>query len=156
MYSFTKRKQTVEIQPYIRRLCDLTTPNFPTLDGGRTEDRYNRTIPTLLCPWYVDHPVTEHCIIGLTSDLSDRGLGLVLHQPFRTGAVVIGFWLPQQGMCEPWFFFGNIHRNQAIGGGFWTLGIELIEFASPDYAETLAVLKGVAAKLAPPPGMART
>ena len=82
--------------------------------------------------------------------MADRGVGLTLSQPFRADAVVVGYWVSRDVMCEPWFFIGNICRNQAIGGGFWAVGIELAEFANSDYVETLAVLKPLAAKLLSP------
>ena len=150
MFSFGERKKTVDIQPYIRRLCDLTTPNLATTFEGRSENRYNRTIPTLLSPWKDDRPLGDECIIGLTSDVADRGVRLVLNQPFRADAVVVGYWISSDAMSEPYFFLGNIRRNQAIGGGFWAVGIELTEFANTNYNETLAVLEPLAAKLLSP------
>jgi len=147
MFSFSKRKKTVDLNPYIRRLCDLTTPNLATTSEGRSENRYNRCIPTLLSPWQDDRPLVDECTIGLTSDMADCGVGLVLNQPFRAEAAVVGYWIPCDTMCEPWFFLGNIRRNQAIGGGFWAVGIELTEFANPNHVETLSVLKPLSAKL---------
>ena len=150
MFSFAKRKKTVDFQNYIRRLCDLTTPNLPTTFHGRSENRYNRTIPTLLSPWQEDRPLGDECIIGLTSDAADRGVAVVLNQPFHADAVVVGYWISPDAMSEPYFFLGNIHRNQPIGGGFWAVGIEITEFANTNYNETLAVLKPLAAKLLSP------
>jgi len=150
MFSFAKRKKTVDLNPYIRRLCDLTTPNLTTAIEGRSENRYNRRIPTLISPWQDDRPLVDECVIGLTTDMADRGVCLVLNQPFHADAVVVGYWISRDAMCEPWFFVGDIRRNQAIGGGFWAVGIELAEFANPNYVETLAVLKPLTAKLRSP------
>ena len=150
MFSFTKRKKTVDLNPYIRRLCDLTTPNLATEIEGRSENRYNRCIPTLVSPWQNDRPLVDECAIGLTSDMADRGVSLVLNQPFRADTVVVGYWIACDAMCEPWFFIGDIRRNQAIGGGFWAVGIELAEFANSDHVESLAELKPLAAKLRSP------
>ncbi len=104
----------------------------------------------MLSPWQEDRPLGPECIIGLTSDAADRGVAVVLNQPFRADAVVVGYWISPDAMSEPYFFLGNIHRNQAIGGGFWVGGIEITEFANTNYNETLAVLKPLAAKLLSP------
>ena len=150
MYSFTKRKKTVDLSPYIRQLCDLTTPNLVTNIEGRSENRYNRTIPTLIVPWEDGRPLADEAVIGLTGDMSDRGLSLVLQQPFRADAVAVGYWISSDAMDEPWYFLGEIRRNQAIGGGFWKIGIELAEFANSEHVKALATLERWAETLRPP------
>ena len=35
MFTFAKHKKTVDLYPYIRRICDLTTPNLATKNAGR-------------------------------------------------------------------------------------------------------------------------
>jgi hypothetical protein len=82
--------------------------------------------------------------------LANRGVGLVLAQPFRADRVVLGYWVRSDEMREPWFFLGDVRRNQPIGGGFWAVGIELKEFANTDYQAVLADLKAAAGKLLPP------
>jgi hypothetical protein len=150
MYSFTNRKKTVDVSPHVRHICDMTTPNLAPMSTGRAENRYNRAIPTLLGPWQDDHPLVEECIVGLTTNLSDRGVGLVLYQPFRADEVIIGYWVSAELMHAPLFFLGNVRRNQPIGGGFWAVGIEFTEYASGEYAETLAPLFPSAATLLSP------
>ncbi len=150
MFSFSKRKKVVDLCPRIRRLCDLTSPNLSTTLSGRSENRYNRAIPTLLGPWQEDHPVVDESTIGLTSDIADRGVCLVLNQPFLAESVVVGYWISSDAMSEPWYFLGNICRNQPMGGGFWAVGIELTEFANTNHAKELVALKPLAAKLSAP------
>lgn len=150
MFSFSKRKKVVDLCPRIRRLCDLTSPNLSTTLSGRSENRYNRAIPTLLGPWQEDHPVVDESTIGLTSDIADRGVCLVLNQPFLAESVVVGYWVSLEAMSEPWYFLGNICRNQPVGGGFWAVGIELAEFANANHVEELAALTPLAAKLLAP------
>ena len=150
MYSFTKRKKSVDLSPHVRRICDITTPNLAPISKGRSENRYNRAIPTLLGPWQDDQPLVEECVVGLTTDLSDRGVGLVLYQPFRADEVVIGYWVSSELMHDPMFFLGNVRRNQNIGGGFWIVGIEFTKYASAEYPETLAALFPSAASLLSP------
>ncbi len=153
MFSLAKSKKMVDIQPYIRRLCDLSAPNLYTAVEleGRCENRYDRAIPTLLGPWQDDHPLEDACVFGLTNNIADRGIGLILNQPFRASEVVIGYWLPsREVMCEPRFFLGTLQHNQPIGGGFWTVGVELTEYANPNQIESIEVLKPLAAKLRSP------
>ena len=150
MFSFSAHKKVVDVFPYLRRICDLTTPNLPGRGAeDRSENRYNRTIPTLLCPWENEAPVAAESVIVLTKDLTDRGVGLVLNQPVRAGDVVVGFWLPGVDMTGPWYLLGKTLRSIPFGGGFWTVGVELTEYANQDYSEQLEVLKTVASKLLP-------
>lgn len=150
MYSFLKNKPTVDLRPHIRRICDLTTPNLPTTFEGRCDRRSNRTIPTLICPWENDLPVVDELSSCLTSDLSDRGVGLVLSQPYRSTSILLGYWTSPDDMREPWYFVGKIRRNQAIGGGFWAVGVELVAFANHEHPSSLIELKKVSRKLRPP------
>ncbi len=150
MFSFAKNKKTVDIYPYVRRICDLTTPNLATVTAGRSEDRFNRTIPTLICPWENGYPANHESSVCLTSDLADRGVCLVLNQPFRAEHVVLGYWIAGGEIRDPWFFLGQVRRNRAIGGGFWSVGVELTEFANSNHQRALAPLHEAAASLLPP------
>lgn len=155
MFSFANRKKTVDLCPYIRQICDLTTPNMATMFAGRSENRCNRTIPTLLCPWEDDRPLVDECAICLTSDLADRGIRLVLSQPFRAESVAVGYWIDSDQMTNPWFFLGEVRRNQPIGGGFWAVGIELTEFANDNHGEAFVELREPAGKLLAPVPISR-
>jgi hypothetical protein len=143
-------KKIVEAYPYLRRLCDLTTPNVSCSDEyGRSENRYNRTIPVLLCPWTNDAPLIDQAAIVLTKDIADGGLGLVVPHAHWSGNVALGFWLNEAVMSEPWFFLGAVQRSASFGGGYWCLGVELKEFANPEHGEALAPLHELARSLLP-------
>ncbi|KAA5543254.1 hypothetical protein FYK55_13340 [Roseiconus nitratireducens] len=150
MFSFAKNKKTVELYPYVRRICDLTTPNLATTVTGRSEDRFNRALPTLLCPWDDGAPIKEEMTICLTSDLSDRGVRVILNQPLRHEQVVLGYWLQSVEMVEPWYFLGDVRHIQRLGGGYWAIGTQLIEFANKRYGRKLSELNHTAAQLLPP------
>jgi hypothetical protein len=149
MFSFTRRKRILELQPYMRRLCDLTAPNVRANEEERVENRYNRTIPTLLCPWTAAGPVLEQCEVVLTRDLSDRGIGLVTSAPLDDPRIVVAFWLSREQM-EPWFFLGEVQHSQPLGSGLWSLGVRLTEYANDEYREQLRELQTRAASLLPP------
>jgi hypothetical protein len=150
MFSFDSRKKKLEVQSRVKRLADLTTPNLGCPSShDRAEDRCNRTLPVLLCPWEEGGPVEEFCTFALTKDVSSRGLGLIMSQPFRAGEVIVGFWLNVEEMDEPWYFLGTSQRLQKVGGGYWTLGIEFSEFVGPARARQLASLTARAQQLRP-------
>ena len=151
MFSFTASKKTINVQGYIRKICDCTTPNnthSPNIT--RTENRYNRTIPVVLCPWINDKPVMEHASIVLTKDMCDRGVGIILQRPLNDDEVAIGFNIGEPSMQEPWFFRAKVQRNYAIGGGFWLAGLELEELLNDVYRHELGPIWPWAEKLVPP------
>jgi hypothetical protein len=151
MFSFSSRKPSIDLCPYVRRICDLTTPNLPNVASvARSENRSNRAIPTLICPWENSKPVVDECSTCLTTDLSDRGARLVLPQPVHVEQVLLGYWIDEADMPDPWFFLGEVRRCQAAGGGFWNLGVELIELANNQYRDDLSPLREHAARLLPP------
>ena len=151
MFSFSQRKKLLEVQPQIVRLLDLTTPNLSKVNIGNTraEKRFNRTLPTLICPWEDGGPVIDECTSVLTSDFSDRGVGLVLSQPLHASGLVLGFWIRDAAMPEPFFFLGNQTRLVPIGGGFWSIGVELTEFANTRHGRALDILMPEAERLLP-------
>ena len=150
MFSFTKNKKKTELAPKIRRLCDVTTNNCSSPgDTKRVDDRYFRTIPTLLCRWEHGSPVEDEWAIVLTRDLADHGLSLILVTPVDIDELVVGFWPSQADMNEPWFFIGRQRNIRPIGGGFWTMGVELTEFANEEYRCQLRALLPLAEKLLP-------
>jgi hypothetical protein len=151
VFSFTKSKKNVDLCPFIRRICDLTTPNLTaSAELARVENRYNRAIPTLVMPWVATLPVVDRYVFGLTKDIADRGIGVILSEPFDAGELLLGFWLDSDEMHEPWFFSGSTRRCSPIGGGFWLLGVELAEFANPILMKQHDRLMPLAAKLLPP------
>jgi hypothetical protein len=132
MFSFESRQKNVAIQSRIRRLLDLTVPNLPLSDGlqtDRVEDRHNRVLPALLCAWEHQQPVADSFTFVVTKDIASEGVGLLLVQPFRAKEVLLAFCLEEEVMEEPWFFLGRSQSLRKVGAGFWTLGIQLTEFA---------------------------
>ena len=154
MFSLGRRKKIVNLQRYLRRIVDRTAPNNGvSMDVARTENRYNRIIPTLLSPWTDGRVDVGRSLLALTKDIADHGIGVITNHPFPRGDVVVGFWLPDRDMQSPWFFQGSIQRESPIGGGFWLLGIELEEFISDDRQHELEPLAPLAKKLLPPQGV---
>jgi hypothetical protein len=139
------------LQKYLRRVADRTMPNMSvTGSGRRREDRYNRAIPTLVAPWEEDQVDRSRCAIVLTRDIADRGVGLITQHPLPRGDVILGYWISFDDAHEPWFFRGTIQREDAIGGGFWAIGVEMAEFMNENWRSALEPLVFLAHKLVPP------
>jgi len=129
MYSFEPKK-TSQVHGRIRRILDLTVPNWsPDLERDRAENRSTRVIPALLWPWRDNAPVMDQHSFVLTKDFASEGVGLVLNEPFRDSEALLGFWLGEEIMDEPWFFLGTTQHLRKFGGGYWTLGLHLTEIA---------------------------
>ena len=149
MFSLFEKKSVVDLTPFIRRLCDLTTPNRPVPDCQRYDLRSNRTLPVLLCPWRKNRPQNEEIEFAITKDISDRGIGLIRRDSLAKGEYVIAFWLNEE-MPEPWFFRVTVLLNQNIGGGFWLVGSQLEELLNEQHKRALESLHEAAASLLPP------
>lgn len=151
MFSFTKKRKSVEINGYLRRLCDLTTPNHgPPKETERAENRYNRTIPALICPWASGQAAAEQASFAVTKDISDRGVAVVVRDRMVADHLVIGFWTSREQSLEPWFFISEVRCEVPLGAGFWNVGLSLTEFANMNYARELASLHSLASTLLPP------
>lgn len=145
MFSFDTQKRLGEVRNLVRQLVDVTSPNAPPLEGeSRSEDRSNRALPALLTPWEDGCPVTDESTYALTKDFSDRGLALMLPQPFKCDQVVVGLWLG-----SPRFALGEVRQNVPLGGGFWQLGVELTDLLDPAESPQIQPLVAFAARLIP-------
>lgn len=148
-FSLEKRKKAVNVSAYMRRICDLSVPNRRGWENqARLEDRYNRTFPTLLCPWNNGFPSAEEAEFAVTKDISDRGVSVVTVKPID-GQLVVAFTLPKGEASDPWFFLGQTVRSAPIGGRHWVTGIELTEFITNDYRHELRDLYPLAQQLLP-------
>lgn len=145
MFSFDTRKRLGEVRAFLRCLVDLSSPNLPPLEGdSRSQTRSNRALPALLCPWEHAQPVLDESTYAFTKDVSDRGLSLVLGQPFKSLEVVVGLWL-----ASPRFVLGEIRQNVPLGGGFWQIGVELTGLLDPvDYPQIQSLMP-LASRLVP-------
>jgi len=151
MFSFNARKKRGNVRKYLARICDHTTPNYAApSDDERTENRHNRSIPTLIVPWENNMPCVDEAAFVLTKDISDAGIGIIANQPICANEVLVALW-PDEGVSKsPWFFLSEVRRNAPLGGGFWILGIELTEFANDEYMDLLKPLRPLAERLRTP------
>lgn len=140
VFSFTERKKQVDMAPFVRRIIDLTTPNKPTPDDQRYELRYNRTMPVLLHPWLKSRPNLQRTSIGITKDISDRGMGLIAISELTARQYVITLWPRNESVDEPYHFIANLRDIRKLSLGMWTVGFEfedLLHSAAPKWVESL-------------------
>ena len=148
---FTKEKgHQYKLQSSLRRICDRTSPNLPRQIEFRGHNRQNRSVPILLAPWENGEPVVSEATTALTKDISDQGLSVVLSQPFQCDEVIVGLLLPRDSDTTSWFFRGKVRSNVQIGGGFWALGIEVVERLTSHSGSSLEELLPLTARLVPP------
>ena len=146
MFSFGKRKKQVDVHRLLRRIVDSSSPNMPrNQDESRWEDRPTRILAVVLAPYADNRPSLDESTTALTKNISSQGVCLLLPQPFRAEQVVVGFW--QEDQAE--YVLGEVRQNAPFGGGFWQLGIELIERISPAECPALRDLAPLAADLVP-------
>jgi len=151
MFSYNARKNRCDVRKYLARICDLTTPNYAApSDDERAENRRNRSIPTLICPWEDNVPCVDEAAFVLTKDISDAGIGIVANQPICAHEVLVALWPNDEVSDAPWFFLSKVIRNAPLGGGFWILGIELTEFATAEYQDLVRPLLPLAERLRAP------
>lgn len=152
MFSFfSARKRRIDIAPYLRRICDRTTPNSGRTEQlDRVEDRYNRALPALVWPWQNDQVVTRQCLTAITKDVTDHGMGLILNSPLTYPDLVICLLSGTIDDAQPWFFLGHVVRSEGIGAGYWLLGIEITQMLNKERPECVELLYSQAERLLPP------
>lgn len=124
MFFFKSRRKKNEVNAFMRRLVDRTTPAFRhEIEELRTEPRANRSLPVLIVPIIDEEPDTALTAFGVTKDLSSNGMAVLSQQPISSEAVIVGLWNDQ--CCE--FMRATIRHQEAIEGGYWQMGLKLTE-----------------------------
>jgi hypothetical protein len=149
VFSFLKSKKSADIGKFMRRICDLTTPNLPVYDDTRAESRYNRSLPILLCPISRGVPTADEALVAVTSNLSEHSIGLVTHIPLNWQEGVAGLWLGPKVMDHPWFFQITVQANRPLGGGFWQVGVLLNDVLDRVERDDLGILNRAVLRLMP-------
>ena len=137
MFSFSRRKQTIDAAPRIRQIIDATCPNLIAASEQRSARRYNRCIPVVLGEWTNDGPDLEHTGFGFVTDLGDRGFCVLTKFYPKSDQNIIGFFLPNTDMTEPWFFRVNFRAYRNEPQGFIRIGYEVIECLNENFKSQL-------------------
>ena len=147
MLSIFNRKNLVELVSCVNRICDLTAPNRPRSEESRAETRYSRSIPIVVGPFEHDDDAANGLFVGLTRDLSDHGIGIVVDREIETEELFVAFWFGEEETQEPWFFRGRVKTQRRTGMGLWSVGIEFEEFMNRSRRKQIAPLFDRAKKL---------
>jgi hypothetical protein len=128
MYSFSDNKKQLDVQAFLRRAIDSSTPNRPPVEGdSRWDSRANRTFPLILAPWVDGEARPDEAVTALTKNLSGQGMTAIIAAPLEAEQLVIGFALEGQS----YYLLGKVRHRTPLGGGFWQLGIELTHMITP-------------------------
>ena len=139
MFSFSKRKKVVEAAPKMRKLIDMTSPN---LSLGRNEvrhtRRYNRCIPAIISDWDEKKgPDMKDIGFGFITDISDSGLCLLGKYCPKTKDSVIGVYIEQADMPEPFFFHAQFRGYRKEPLDYLRLGFSVEEYLNENYGNLL-------------------
>jgi hypothetical protein len=149
-FFWRKNSSSTIVQQRIRRLLDQTVHYAYVNDEPRRRtSRTIRLLPALLAPWKNDQPLAESTCFGVTQNFSDGGVALILTAPFEHDEICVGIPIPKDHTAEPYYFLGRATHLTPIGGGFWTLGVELAECLTENSREKLRSLRHLARRLLP-------
>ncbi len=132
-----KKERQRDAKVLLNQIARMTDSELtPVQEESRQHIRKSRVFPVLLTPWETGDPAVADSVYGLTKDVSDRGLALVLQSPYRIEQALIGLVIPSpddpDSCCKLHFVLGTVRQNVPLGGGYWQLGIELDELLQMD------------------------
>lgn len=131
-FSKANEKKALEAGPYLRRILDLTTPSRMRADEMRETNRYERGLPVAFCEWHRGRPIVDAIQLGLTRDISDRGVSILTTSKLNYDEAVFTILVDEEVSKELWFFHANIVRKCSYFG-FVELGLKINEYLNDDY-----------------------
>ncbi|MEM9941258.1 MAG: hypothetical protein AAF939_06675 [Planctomycetota bacterium] len=134
LFSFKKSRELVDAAPKIRKLIDMTSPNKPMMNETRSHRRYNRVIPVLISDWSEKGPRLDYTGFGFTTDICDYGFGVISQHFPKTRDNVIGFYQPDIGMQEPWYFQVKIASHRVEPQNYIRLGYQIVTYLNDSEA----------------------
>ncbi|GAA4453229.1 hypothetical protein [Novipirellula rosea] len=130
MFSFLRRKEECRAEAALRRILDRTTPNVTfDVEDNRCHNRYHRTLPVLVTPCRGNSLLVDQSVVGLTRDISDNGMSVLLSQALDSFSVAVSIWLASRQSIDPHpvTLLGLAAHSIEIGGGYWHTGIHLTD-----------------------------
>ncbi len=143
MFFFKNRRKRNEVNAFMRRLVDCTTPAYRHQEELRREQRASRSLPVLLVPFVDGQPDMQLTAFGVTKDLSSQGVAVLTQRPMATDTVAIGFW--HEDYCE--FIQAETRYRRPVVGGYWQIGLLLQEVLHRGDYRALAHLGDLADRL---------
>ncbi len=119
--------QKIELQNYLQRLADTTEPQPANIVELRIEERFSRTLPTLVTPWGENGPVIDQAMFVVTKNLSTTGVSLISQTGIETETLLMVLL----NQSEVRFLKGLVRYRRPIEGGFIQVGVELERIVDP-------------------------
>jgi hypothetical protein len=130
------------LETTIRKITDITNPSTEE-SKSRSESRIERISPVLVTPIVDGQPVMERSTFGLTKDLSEHGIAVIVSRQLEMGDTIIGLWPTNEfisaATSEPIFFRGAVRAQEDIGAAFTRVGVQL-DSVIPDSDPIFAML----------------
>jgi hypothetical protein len=129
---FAKRRE-MAVQRFLLKFVNNNCSELEALiEGPRLERRVNLTTVVMVIPFERKKPQVGRVFFAITKELATSGVAVVVEQPMEVEEVVLGFrW--ESGMI---FVRGKKKHLNPMGGGFYQLGLHVVEVLQPaDYPE---------------------
>jgi hypothetical protein len=125
--------KTARVRALVLRLINKHCPGLQaSLEDARSDQRVNLAVVVTVVPEEEEKPLVDRAFAAVTKDFSSVGVGLVVDRPHGFERAVLGFRI--EG--EMTFIRAEVKHRWPMGGGFFHLGLELVEVISAgDYPE---------------------
>ena len=140
VFSFLTRKKVVDASPHIRRIIDLTTPEYLRTEESRYARRYSRALAMTMWPWVKGRPDEQSVMLGITKDISDSGVCVLSTCRIDCEQVVFTFLVESEEFTDLAFFLGIVARKTRRSG-FREYGLRVTEFLNDGYRNQLLALE---------------
>ena len=134
---FSRHKEQ-EVQGFLLKVVNNNCPELKALiEGPRLDRRVNLTLVVLVVPIKRKRPQVREAFTAVTKEFSTSGLAIVLDGPSAIDELIVGFrW---EG--ELLFIRARTKHVNPLGGGFFQMGVKMIEMIDPnDWPELRSLL----------------
>jgi hypothetical protein len=146
MFGLNNRR---EVERVLCRLLSRTA--FDRLDA-RGESRSCQVLPVLLAPDADGEPAAGEPACGLITDLSSRGVGVYAQRLIQAEHLFVGMRLDE----DVHVLRGRVASNRFAGGGFYRIGLALLQVLPPSRMGAMECFRALAANLNAPECFAPT
>ncbi|MEC8557508.1 MAG: hypothetical protein VXZ82_21105 [Planctomycetota bacterium] len=141
MFGFGSRKEIQDALPVMRRIVDLTIPNKPFPDEIRIDRRFNCSLPCVLTPLVKSTPELSDCLMGITQDISDRGISVITMETLSFEEYAISVWPTE--LEEPVHLSCLLANSRRFAHGFWSTGFAIYQLLNQASLRNSKALKAV-------------
>lgn len=117
------------VQNFVLRLLNSHCPGLAAkIDGPRADSRVNLVVVVAIVPIVQKRLQVDEAFTAVTKEFSKVGVGVVLDRPLTLEQALLGFRTDGQMT----FLRGQAVHLDAMGGGFYHLGVQLLDVVSTD------------------------